>query len=316
MIDRKLMRELRGFLARSAHPLIVILGPTASGKTAFSIDLARILKKEGIGAEIINADSRQLYRHLDIGTAKISKKEMHGIPHHLLNVLDPDEEVTAAWYKEEAAGTIGEILQRGHLPMLVGGSMLYISAVMDGLRFAPAGDPKVRTELERSFANDHGKTLSACLWKLDPEAAAAINPKNPRHVVRALEIVLSTGKRVSDAKKKGTVPFDLFVIGMQWPREKLKKRIHERTHVLFEEGWVAEVRGLMKKGYRPDAPAMESHGYREIMEALRSGAAINEEKLCEAITKKSCAYAKRQMTWWKHDRRIHWIRPEPARPKG
>ena len=243
---------LREFIAASSRPLIVLLGATASGKTAFSLQVAQDLKN----AEIINADSRQLYKYLNIGTAKITPKEMQGIPHHLLDVLDPQAEATAAWYKREAENIIGEIHRRGNIPILVGGSMLYISAVTDDLTFPV--DPRDRQSLQQ--------------------------------------------------RKSLTHHDDLFIIGIERARKELMQRINERTTELFSKGWVDEVRNLIKNGYTVENPAMKSHGYREIMEWLKSGTPSLEE-LEDIISSKTRHYAKRQLTWWKNDSRIQWMTP-------
>ncbi len=244
--------RLQDFIASTTHPLIVVLGPTASGKTSFSIELAANIP----GAEIINADSRQLYRHLDIGTAKITKEEMRGIPHHLLDVLDPKEEATAAWYKNQAKRIIDEIHSRKHVPVLVGGSMLYISAVTDDLKFPTERDLRQSLQIRKEM--------------------------KPRD--------------------------DLFIIGIDRPRDQVMERINQRTKELFDRGWVEEVRGLLAMGCTADDPAMKSHGYREIMDFLQTGKPSLPE-LQENISANSRQYAKRQITWWRNDSRIQWITP-------
>jgi len=320
--------ELRLHIQTAAKSLIVILGPTASGKTDFSLDTA-----EAIGrAEIVNADSRQLYRGLDIGTAKIRPDDMRGIPHHLIDVLDPTEEVTVAWYKEHAERTIDEILSRKHVPILVGGSMLYISAIIDGLEPLSPVDLGIRKKLEADYDRDGGVSAYKRLQELDPDAAFAFHPNNKPYVIRALEIIESTGHRASKQKRHATSPYDLFILGLQWPRVKIVKRINERTKNLLGHyntsingsieglGWVGEVWKLMQRGVPIDVPAMKSHGYREIYEAISRKlqavstmtpevlrAIAQDPKLYESIAAKTRQYAKRQVTWWKHDSRIHWI---------
>lgn len=306
---------------KSAHPLIVVLGPTASGKTVFSLQIAKHLNahaaesrgsplRGAIGnvTEIINADSRQLYRFMDIGTAKIRPEEMLGIPHHLLGVLDPKEEATAAWYKAEATRVIGEILGRANVPILVGGSMLYISALLDDLQFVRSADVAVRQRLEQQYDVDAGVALYARLMEIDPETASAFSMKNKPYVIRAMEIFENSGMRPSDAKKTGTCPWDLLIFGMQWPREKLVERINARAKQMFADGWIEEVQSLLHRGYSMDDPGMKSHGYREIAEAIENEQLeMSNEQLIEFISAKTRQYAKRQMTWWKHDSRIHWI---------
>lgn len=303
--------ELLAWLRKVDQPLIVVLGPTASGKTAYSVHLAHAFVEAGRGAEIVNADSRQLYRFLDIGTAKIMPEAMQGIPHHLLDVLDPKEEVTAAWYKERAVQSIDGILERGKLPMLVGGSMLYISAIIDNLEFVQEADPALRAQLSAAYDGDHGAALFVQLQERDPEAALGIDPRNKVYLLRALEISLLAQQALSAAKKKSASPYDLFVIGVQCPRAALHRRINERVRQMFDAGWVEEVRGLLKRGYTMNDPGLKSHGYREIASVLANGqlSSDRELQLIADISAKTRQYAKRQMTWWKHDPRIHWIVP-------
>lgn len=339
---------LKDFLEGAMHPLVVILGPTASGKTAFAMEIAKECKMQGFDekrlrvtlstvegwharsrttchgstvltmtrcpavsvpckiAEVVNADSRQLYRHLDIGTAKIMREEMCGVPHHLIDVLDPKEEVTAAWYKEQAQKAIDGILKRGHVPLLVGGSMLYLSAIVDDLRFPASADPALRSALLAEYDADGGEKLYARLMRTDPVTARSIHPHNKPYLIRALEIAAQTGKAPSVARTKGRPRYDLFIFGMDCPREELADRIRKRTHAMFEAGWVEEVRGLTARGYGPEDPGMKSLGYREIMEALQSGS-CDQAALEKIIAMKSMQYAKRQMTWWRRDSRIRWI---------
>lgn len=294
-------------LERSIAPLLVVLGPTASGKTSFSIDAALFLKCHGYTMEIINADSRQLYRALDIGTAKITDEEMHGVPHHLLSVLDPREPVTVAWYQREALRVIDDVLRRGAIPMLVGGSMLYLSSVIDGLALVEQSDPAVRRRLEEEYDRDAGVTSWAMLAERDPESAANIPRENKVYVVRALEIIALTGKKKSEQRHRRASPYDLFIMGIDQPRDILARRIIERTRAMFDRGWIAEVQKLMDRGYDERVPAMQSHGYREIMQALRSDI-VDVDQLIDVISDHAIAYAKRQRTWWRNDDRIHWLR--------
>jgi tRNA dimethylallyltransferase len=300
---------LREFLMRAERPLIVVLGPTASGKTDYSVALAQALG-EGEGetsrAEILNADSRQLYRHLDIGTAKITKEEARGVPHHLFDIADPKEEVTAARYKRNAVALIEEIHARHGVPVLVGGSMLYLSAVIDNLDFPAASDPALRAQLSAEYDADGGAALYAKLEELDPETAAAFSVRNKPYVLRALETHALTGEKPSDARGAEESPYDLHVIGIRWPRALLHERINARTRRQFQKGWMDEVRGLLQKGYGPEDPGMKSHGYREIMEFLQAEG-TDREPLIESIAAQARQYAKRQMTWWRRDARIQWI---------
>lgn len=283
--------------------MIVILGPTASGKTAFSIELS-----EALGSvEIVNADSRQLYKYLDIGTAKITPQEMHGVPHHLLDVLDPKEEATAALYKEQAQTVIDQIHSRDYIPMLVGGSMLYISAVIDGLQFVSGSDPALRKRLEDDYDKDAGAALYQKLLEIDPDTALAFSMKNKPYVIRAMEIFEGTGRKPSEARSRSDCPYELFIIGIERPRAEVTQRINQRTGELFTRGWIDEVKELLQKGYSANDPGMKSHGYREIIAHLQTGSQSRGE-LEEVISAKTRQYAKRQMTWWKNDMRITWMR--------
>lgn len=298
--------ELNAFLRSAQKPLLVILGHTASGKTAFSIDLALALQTEGKKVEIINADSRQLYTGMDIGTAKITEEETKGVAHHLLDVLDPKEPVTIAWYKKEAEKIIEDCHKRKVIPMLVGGSMLYISAVIDGLEPLDPVEPEKRRMLSDEYDKDEGVALWNSLNEMDPEGAAGIERRNKAYLIRAMEIVTSTGKTLAESKTKKESPYDLFLYGLAQEPEERAKRINDRTKQLLASGWIEEVQRLMEQGYTETDPGMISHGYREIIQAIRSGH-VDQDQLAEEISSKTRQYAKRQMTWWKGDARIHWI---------
>jgi len=301
------------FLKDADHPLLVIVGPTAGGKTAFSLDVARFLG----GAEVINADSRQLYRGMDIGTAKITREEMQGVPHHLLDVLNPDEEAAAGWYRQQAEDCIAQIQERGNVPILTGGSMLYISAVVDGLTMAPVADASLRNRLTAEYDSDGGASLFARLKVADPESAAQIHPNNKSRLVRAVEIVELTGTtkptsqlyngKKSEQKNSTNSRFDLLILGVQPPRDLLYERINQRAEQMLVHGWADEVRSLLKQGYTADDPGMKSHGYREIIRFLNEGEPASLKTLQERIASKTRKYAKGQMKWWKHDQRIHWM---------
>ncbi len=291
------------FLRSAKRPLIVVLGPTTSGKTDISICVAQAyLPARNI--EIINADSRQCYQYLDIGTAKITREEMRGVPHHLLSVLDPKTECTIAWYQKEATRLIEEIHARGHIPMLVGGSMLYISSIIDGLQ-PIAGDPVIRKRLEDDYDQDAGIGLHKRLSKIDRETAAGTARQNKVYLVRAMEIFETTGRVKSDQLHSVDCPYQTLIIGVHREREQLIDRINRRTHQLIRSGWIEEVRSLLDHGYSIGDPSMKSHGYPEIAQALIDGA---DPLLAESvIAAKTRQYAKRQMTWWKPDQRIKWI---------
>lgn len=291
-------------LSLSDKPLIVVLGPTASGKT----DASLLYAKHIGNAEIVNADSRQLYKHLDIGTAKIRPEEMQNIPHHLIDVLDPKEEATIAWYQKEAIAIIDDSLARKKIPMLVGGSMLYISSIIDGLRPLPPASKELRAKIESEYDTDGGTSLYNELNDADPETAQAFAKANKPYVVRGIELLRSQNEKPSVLKKKRACPYDLLILGMQWNIDKLKERIDMRTKKLLDAGWIEEVEHLLAMGYLPTDPGMKSHGYREIMQWIASGEGSRDE-LFEVIARKTRAYAKRQITWWKMDERIQWLSP-------
>jgi tRNA dimethylallyltransferase len=297
------------FLKDSSKPVVVILGQTSSGKTYASIAIAHDVQKEtGRGVEIVNADSRQLYKYCSIGTAKITHEEMQGIPHHLLDVLEPDATVTAAQYKAMATDCIKNIHDRGAVPMVVGGSMLYLRSITDGTHFADPVPPELREALERAYDTDGGTKLYQELQSFDPQTAQGFTKENKRYVIRAIEILRSTGRKPSSVKTSRTPDYKTFIIGIRREREELRRILHARIEAMFTAGWVDEVREILQRGYTTTCPALESHGYREIAAAVRDGH-IDTEELTRDIYKKTWAYARRQQTWWRNDKRIHWIPP-------
>jgi tRNA dimethylallyltransferase len=285
-------------------PLLVIVGPTASGKTSFSIELALFLVSQGLKPRIINADSRQLYQYMDIGTAKITSEEMKGIPHELLSVLDPKEPCSIAWYQKEANEKIALAHQNGEIPLLVGGSMLYVTSVIDGFVPLPT-DPVLRERLSREYDLDGGITLYQRLSEIDPVSAASIPRANKHYVLRAMEIFLLTGKPKSDVCITAAPSYDLCMIGIDQPKEILKERIVKRIDQQFRQGWIQEVQHLLDLGYSLKDPGLLSYGYPEIIHALESR---TDPALCKPeIARQGNAYAKRARTWWKREPRIHWF---------
>lgn len=280
--------------------LIVILGPTASGKTSLSLKLAKKFK-----GEIVNADSRQIYREMNIGTGKVVDKK--GVRHYLLDVVNPDQEFTLADYKKKTVAAIRDILKRGKVPFLVGGTGLYIQSVVDNLEI-PAVPPnkKLRAQFEREIK----KPGALAKWykkllKLDPGAARVVDAKNPRRIIRALEVCLATGQPFSKLREKGEPLFDVLQIGIDLPRKKLYENIDGRVEQMINDGLVSETKKLLKK-YSPNLPSMSGIGYKEIGEYL-----CGDYGLAEAIQKikyRTHAYARRQMTWFRRDKRIKWIK--------
>ncbi|MBU1289758.1 tRNA (adenosine(37)-N6)-dimethylallyltransferase MiaA [Patescibacteria group bacterium] len=277
----------------SQNKLIVILGPTASGKTSLAIKLAKIFS-----GEIVSADSRQVYREMDIGTDKIVPE---GIPHHLIDVVNPDEKFTLAQYKKMAIKAIKDIQKRGNVPFLVGGTGLYIQSIVDNLQI-PKGesDAKMRNKLEKM----ENAELFEKLKKLDPVCAAAIDSKNKRRLVRAVEVCLATGKPFSQQRKKGKPLFDVLQIGIKPDKEKLEKKIAQRADQMIQTGLIEEVKGLIKR-YGSKIISMDSIGYQEIIAHLQNKITLEEAK--DLVKTHTRQYAKRQMTWFKRDKRIQWI---------
>ena len=281
--------------------VIVICGATATGKSDIAIQVA-----QEIDAEIINADSMQLYRGMDIGTAKLPSGERGGITHHLLDVLDVDQDSTVAWYQELARATISEIHARQTDVVIVGGTGLYIKAILDDLNF-PDTDPQIRAKLEAE-ANEFGAaSLFARLEELDPAAALAIDRANTRRVIRALEVIEITGQPfTANLPREDSSRYpDAMQFGLVMDREHLRERIDLRVDRMWEQGFVAEVDHLISQGIRKGVTAQRALGYAQIL-AMRDGA-ISEEEAREETKRASRQYARRQETWFSRDARIQWV---------
>jgi tRNA dimethylallyltransferase len=285
-------------------PLVVIVGPTAAGKTALSIELA-----EATSAEIVSADSRQIYRGMDIGTAKATATERGRVPHHLLDVVAPDQVLTLAEYQHMAYAAIAGLHARGRLPFLVGGTGQYIQAVIEGWRIPEvAPQPELRAELEAKASAEGAEALHAWLAALDPTAAVRIDCRNVRRVIRALEVCLVTGQRISDLQQKSPPPFQIVQIGVTRPRPGLYARIDARVDQMIEAGLVAEVRGLADAGYNWDLPAMTGLGYRQIGEYLRGEVGLTEA--IARIKQGTRRFVQQQYNWFRPaDPAIRWVDP-------
>jgi len=278
-------------------PLVVLVGPTASGKTEVA---EQLIKRHPL--EIISADSRQIYKFMDIGTGKPAKKEVH----HLIDIAKPDKGFTVADYNERAEKIIKKIYKKKKIPFLVGGSGLYIRAVIDGLCPAPAGNLKIRRLLEQD-AKEHGQnSLFSRLKEVDPVAASRIHPNDLRRIIRALEVYIQTGRPISYYHRLTPKPcYDLLMIGIRHPMNELYKKINSRVDSMIESGLIKEVERLLAAGYKENFRAMESLGYKEITGYLRG-----KYKLEEAIwllKRNTRRYARRQMIWFRKDKRIKWI---------
>lgn len=283
--------------------LLVVLGPTASGKTALSIKLAKKFR-----GEVVSADSRQIYRKMDIGTAK--PLDLEDVSHWMLDIKNPNEPYTVAEYKRDAINTIKNVQKKGKLPILAGGTGLYIKAVVDNLNIPEIkANPLLRQKIEKDIKKYGLDHVFNKLVKLDPEAAYIIDPKNPRRIIRALEITISTKKPFSQQRKIGKPLFDVLEIGVSLPKEKLKERINKRVDQMLKDGLIKEVEDLIKK-YGANQQAFDAIGYREIIEYLNLPADKQVKRSLEGATKKmknnTWHYAKRQMTWFKPDKRIKW----------
>ena len=281
--------------------VIVICGATATGKSDIAIEVA-----QAIGAEIINADSMQLYRGMDIGTAKLPEGERGGIPHHLLDVLDVNQDSTVAWYQEQARSMITDIHARGKDAVIVGGTGLYIKAILDDLNF-PDTDPEVRAKLEAEAEEFGSASLFTRLEELDPAAALAIDRANTRRIIRALEVIEITGQPfTANLPREDSSRYpDALQFGLVMDREHLRERIDLRIDRMWEAGFVAEVDQLIEKGIRNGATAQRALGYAQLI-AMRDGT-MSEEEAKEDTKRASRQYARRQETWFSRDARITWV---------
>jgi tRNA dimethylallyltransferase len=303
--------------------ILAVVGPTASGKTALGIALAK-----RFGGEIISADSRQIYRGMDIGTAKAPTSYSsadfegpaysEGIPHYLVDIRNPDEDYSVAEFKRDAYAAIGQILEHGALPIIVGGTGLYVKSVVENLDIPEIkADPKLRARIEKEIAARGLETVFKKLVELDPEAAYVVDPKNPRRVVRALEVATITGKPFTAQRRKNEPLYDVLAIGINPPQDVLRERIDRRVDAMIRDGLVDEVKMLMKKygGARAGAGkkrpvAFDAIGYREIIDALENRCSM--DAAITAMKFNTWHFAKRQMTWFKKDKKVKWIKDELA----
>jgi tRNA dimethylallyltransferase len=284
------------------QPVIVVAGPTASGKTDFALQLA-----QHYPIEVISADSRQVYRYMDIGTAKASQQEQQLVVHHLLDIVDPDNDFSVADYTELAHKAIAEVVSRGKIPVVVGGTGLYVRAVTDGLIDAPSEDAALRAEL---LAQE--QQCSGCLYQrlldVDNTLALALHPNDITRIVRGLEVYLQTGTQLSQLQhqhgfKEQRYRTLKFAIAMD--RAQLYERINHRVEIMLADGLLAEVQNLLDRGYDPQLKALRTIGYRQIIAHLRDGLSLDEAVAW--IQLDSRRYAKRQLTWFRKDKTINWV---------
>lgn len=283
-------------------PLVVIVGPTAVGKTELSIQLA-----ERFSGEIVSADSRQFYRGMDIGTAKATVAEQGRVPHHLLDVAEPDDIWSLAVFQQAAADKIAAIHKRGHLPFLVGGTGQYVRAVIEAWDI-PAQEPddRMRKVLEKRAAEIGPLALHDQLRIVDPQAAELIDARNVRRTIRALEVILNTGIRFSAQRQKKTSPYSLLIIGLKRDRPQLYMRVDQRIELMLQMGFIEEVRALLEKGYAPDLPTMSAIGYEEMIEYLQGRITLDEALVL--MKRRTRLFIRRQANWFKlTDPNINWF---------
>jgi tRNA dimethylallyltransferase len=287
---------------------LAIIGPTGTGKSQLALDFAERVERLGQPAEIVNADAMQLYRGMDIGTAKLPVAQRRGIPHHQLDVLGITETATVARYQRDAAADIEAIAASGALPIVVGGSMLYLQSLLDGWSF-PATDPAVRARWEQRLAEVGVGTLHAELARRDPAAAAAILPTDGRRTVRALEVVELTGQPfAASAPRIGAPRWDTVIVGLDCETTILDERLARRTDQMFENGLVEEVRALSGQGLRDGVTASRALGYAQVLAALDAGGGAHLlDDAREQTFVGTRRYVRRQRSWFRRDHRVHWL---------
>ncbi|HVW42691.1 MAG TPA: tRNA (adenosine(37)-N6)-dimethylallyltransferase MiaA [Amycolatopsis sp.] len=279
---------------------VAVVGPTATGKSELAVRLALEL-----GGEVVNADAMQLYRGMDIGTAKITQEERRGVPHHLIDVLDVTETASVAAYQRDARAVIERLLADGKAPVLTGGSGLYVQAVLDDLRF-PGTDPAVRARLDAEAAEIGVAAMHERLTRLDPVAAAAILPSNTRRIVRALEVIEITGEPFSASMPSpGPARYATVMVGIDRDVAELDERVDARVDRMFAAGLVDEVRTLLGRGLREGKTASRALGYQQVLAALDSDGDLNEA--AEATKRATRRFVRRQRSWFRRDTRIRWF---------
>ena len=282
--------------------IVAIVGPTAVGKTTLSLELAKLLP-----VEIVSVDSRQVYRHMNIGTAKPTPEEQSRAPHHLIDIAEPADDFSLAAYLERAHCAIQDIRERGRLPLLVGGTGQYLWALLEDWRVpSVAPDRKFREDMEALAAAQGDEYVYNKLRELDPDSAAAIDPRNLRRVIRALEVHHQTGVPFSKLRSRGEGRYNSLVIGLTLPRDELYRRIDRRVDRMMEAGWLDEVRCLLERGVTAEQPSMSSVGYRELAAFLQGETSLEDAvRNAKSHTRQ---FARRQSAWFRlSDRRIRWL---------
>ena len=288
---------------RPAEPrVLAIVGPTAVGETALALRLGA-----ACGGEVVSADSRQIYCSMDIGTAKPTPAERATVPHHLVDIVDPDERLTLAQYRERAAAAIADIWSRGALPMLVGGTGLYVRALLEGWTVPEVPpDPELRAQLAATAECEGAETLHARLGMVDPDAAARIDARNVRRVIRALEVYAHTGEPISRQQAKQPPAYRVLMLGLTLARPQLYARIDSRIDAMLAAGLIEEVRGLLARGYTPELASMSALGYREIAAHLRGD--LDLAQAVALIRRSTRRFVRQQYNWFRlEDTHIHWL---------
>ncbi len=284
-------------------PLLAIVGPTASGKSALGVSLA-----EQFGGEVVACDSTQLYRGFDIGTAKPGLSERRGVPHHLIDVLGPQDDATAGGYRQLALRILEDLRKRKRLPVFTVGTGLYLRALLEGLADIPQRSEQLRERLRASVEEHPPGHLHRVLKRLDPEAAQKIAPTDEQKLIRAVEVCLLARKPISEVHRAGRVPLEgwrVLKIGLLPPREKLNERIHARADAMLVQGWIREVQALLESGLSENSKPFDFIGYRELRAVLRGEITLEEARA--AIQQATRRYAKRQLTWFRKEPDVRWF---------
>lgn len=291
-------------MEETKRPLVILTGPTAVGKTALSIALAK-----AVGGEIISADSMQVYRRMDIGSAKITPEEMAGVPHHLIDVLEPDQEFNVVVFQKLAKRAVADIYSRGHIPVVVGGTGFYIQALVYDIDFTENDeDTALRRSLEELARREGAEALYERLRAVDPESCESIHAHNIKRVIRAIEFYEKTGKKISDHNREqrcNDSPYNFAYFVLNDDRERIYERINERVDLMMAQGLTEEVRALWESGCRKDMVSMQGLGYKELLSYLEGE--ISLEEAVYLIKRDTRHFAKRQLTWFRREKEVIWI---------
>ena len=287
------------------NPIICIAGPTASGKTALAVELAKELN-----GEVVSCDSMQVYKRMDIGTAKPTEEEMQGIPHHMIDVAEPDEDFSVSRYCCLAAPIVDDIVARGKTAVIAGGTGLYMDSLIRGNTFAPFPSTGVREKLEAQADSEGMEEMLSRLSSIDPEAAARLHLSDRKRIIRALEVYLETGQTITEHNRKTQLippKYTPLWLGLDFDdRAELYRRIDRRVDLMLEMGLISEIQGLLASGIPPRCTAMQAIGYKEFVNALNGEETIAQA--AEEVKKASRHYAKRQLTWFRRNPKLHWLK--------